>query len=69
MVDGRFPQRYGVSAAGARSGRFLTWRILAVAGLLALAGCEAGNAPPQTPGSFTAHVNGQTGVFVGGFAR
>jgi hypothetical protein len=66
MIEPKLLRPHGV--ARGKVGRRV-WVTAVAATLLALAGCDAGPAPPQSPGSLTAHVNGQTGVFVGGFAR
>jgi hypothetical protein len=40
-----------------------------IAIVVALAGCDAMNAPAGTPGSLNAHINGQAGTTVGIFGH
>jgi hypothetical protein len=49
--------------------RAVSIMIAIAAAVIALAGCESGNAPPGGPGSITAYVHGQTAVTFGGAWR
>ncbi|HEX3573526.1 MAG TPA: hypothetical protein VHU42_02900 [Rhodopila sp.] len=52
--------------------RDLTYRVIAVAVAMALAGCSAGEPPPgmsEAPGTVRVHMNGWVGTTVGVVGR